>query len=53
MPTTDPKTILAEAATSYIRANAPGWAEGEIEGYVPGLVDTLLAALAAHKLEIK
>jgi hypothetical protein len=49
----DPKTILTEAAKAYIRANAPGWAEGQIEGYVPGLVDAMLAALAAHKLKIK
>jgi len=55
MPAADPKVILIEAGKAYVRANASaaGWFEGEIEGYVPGLVDAMLSALAAHKLEIK
>jgi hypothetical protein len=55
MLTVDPATILIEAAKAYIIANsdAAGWFEGEIEGYVPGLVDAQIAALAANNLEIK
>lgn len=49
----DPRTILIEAGKSYIRANAPGWVESQIEAYVPGLIDALLHALAAHRMSIK
>jgi len=48
------KTILTEAGKQYVRdnASAAGWFEGEIEGYVPGLIDALLAALKANKLGV-
>jgi len=48
----DSAAILAAAATNFIIANAGGWAE-QVEAYVPGLVAAQLAALAAHKLQIK
>jgi len=48
----DSAAVLAAAATNFIVANAGAWA-GEVEAYVPGLVAAQLAALAAHKLQIK
>lgn len=48
----DSAAILSAAATNFIIANAGEWAE-QVEAYVPGLVAAQLAALAAHKLQIK
>jgi hypothetical protein len=55
MMTSDPRELLIETGKAYVRSNASaaGWFEGEIEGYVPGLIDSLLVALAANGLEIK
>jgi hypothetical protein len=48
----DSAAVLAAAATNFIVANAGEWA-ATVESYVPGLVAAQMAALAAHKLQIK
>jgi len=48
----DPREVLTEAIRQYIDANA-GMFASEAEAYIPGIVEALLAALAAHKLQIK
>jgi len=44
--------VLIEAMRAYVAAEAGMWAD-EAEGYIPGLLVAIHAALKAHKLSIK
>ena len=45
------RTIFTETIQRYIDSNA-GMFASEADAYIPGIVEELLAALAAHKLQI-